>query len=111
MKKNLEELKSCFERFKKISFPEDSDDSQSSQLHAELIEYDGFIAGLISRVIDGEMISIKDFESGYELKSRLEKIANDKNAPGAKDAKIYLNYLEEIIKLIDIIRGQQSEKY
>jgi len=102
MTKNLIELTRAFEEFKQMPFPEDSDHEEVSQFHAELAEYDGFIAGLVSILLAGDRVSPELLRVDDDLKASLENIARTGQQPAASDAAKYLCYLGALKKVIDL---------
>lgn len=102
MNEELKELVQAFEDFKRMPFPEDSDDDEASQLHAELAEYDSFIAGIVSTLLEGGRVSPHLLKFDDDLKTRLEKVARESRQPAASSAEEYLRYLDALRRLIDL---------
>ncbi len=84
-------LRVAFEKLGDRPFPDDSSDDNASQLHAELAEFDGYVAGRITTLINGGRLGRKELESDTALRSRLEVLASS-DSPGSADAKAYLEY-------------------
>jgi len=97
-------LRAAFERLAQRPFPDDSDYDDASQLHAELAEFDGYVAGRITTLLNGGRLSVREVESDLDLKERLEKLAAS-DSPGATDAQKYLAYFAEIDSLLAVGRS------
>jgi hypothetical protein len=106
MPKKLEELARAFKIFESIPFPEDSDDDEFSQLHAELVEYDGYIAGLISTLLEGGYVSPNLLRFDYDLQARLQKIVIEGTPESSLYAKKYLNYLDALKQLLELVKAR-----
>lgn len=102
MRRDLEALKRTFEGFKRLPFPVDSNDDEVSQLHTELIEYDGFVAGLVVTLLEGGYVPPHLLTFDHQLKARLEKIIKGSHSSAVADAEKYLQYLDALGRLIDI---------
>lgn len=102
MRRDLEELRCAFEGFKRLPFPVDSDDDAVSQLHAELIEYNGFVAGLVVTLLEGGDVPPHLLTFDYQLKACLKKIIKEAPPSAVADAEKYLQYLDALGGLIDI---------
>jgi hypothetical protein len=99
----LDPLRQAFERLKERSFPNDSDDEQSSELHADLVEYDGYIAGRITTLLGGGQLHGSDLKSDDSLRQRLEALS-ESSSQGAAAATKYLSYLDELDSLLFMAR-------
>jgi len=67
----LDPLRQAFERLLERSFPDDSDDEQASELHADLVEYDGYVAGRITTLLGGGgRLQSSDLKSDDSLRQR-----------------------------------------
>jgi len=99
-----EKLETAFTEFSRLPFPKDSDNEELSELHAELVMYDSFIAGNISAILDNKQVTLATLKSNHKLKIHLTKLAND----GSLEAKNYLKYLDELDKLINLALDHAS---
>jgi hypothetical protein len=100
----IERLRAAFEMLGERPFPDDSENDQASQLHAELAEFDGYVAGRITTLVNGGRLSSHDLESDRDLKHRLETLAAS-DSPGATDARRYLDYFIELDALLVLGRS------
>jgi hypothetical protein len=99
----IEKLRGAFEGLGNQPFPEDSSDDDASQLHAELANFDGYVAGRITTLINGGLLGRTELDSDTILKGRLEALANS-NATGSADAMRYLEYFLRLEALLDLGR-------
>jgi hypothetical protein len=81
----VEPLRQAFEAFKGEAFPEDSSDEYASELHAELAEFDGFVAGHIITLLGGGQLIPADFKPDDGLRTRLKALAASAST-GSEDA-------------------------
>jgi hypothetical protein len=100
----LDGLRQAFERLRARDFPNDSGDEQSSELHAELAEYDGYIAGQITTLLGSGRLRNSDLKPDDDLRRRLVLLAKS-SSPGAATATKYLVYLDEIDSLLIMARS------
>jgi hypothetical protein len=100
---SIEGLRAAFEKLRDRPFPDDSDSEDASQLHAELAEFDGYVAGRITTLLSGARLSSHELESDKGLRQRLEALAVS-DSPGAADAHRYLEYFAELDRLLAIGR-------
>lgn len=122
----LNRLINKFELLKNTQFPHDTTEDELSLIHAELVEYDGYVVGLIDSLIvywkkyKGEITSKirlgnqlefiltqKKFPYDYELEERIKKIGERSIGDSKAIVEEYLNYLfvikdtlEEATKLL-----------
>ena len=100
----LDGLRRAFERLRARNFPNDSGDEQSSELHAELAEYDGYIAGRITTLLGGGRLRNSDLKPDDDLRRRLVMLAKSSSL-GAATATKYLAYLDEVDSLLIMARS------
>ena len=96
----LDGLRQAFERLSEQGFPDDSGDEQSSQLHAELAEYDGYVAGRITTLLAGGRLQDSDLKPDNDLRRRLATVAKS-HSLGA----VYLAYLDDLDSLLIMARN------
>jgi hypothetical protein len=97
-------LKISFEEFKALPFPDDSDDPNLSEIHAELAEYDGFVAGLIDSILAGAKVLPNELQIDKKLRSRLTELLNSSNTEVKNEAESYLEYLNKLEQLVQSAR-------
>lgn len=78
-----------------LPLPDDSAHEQVSALHAELADFDGYVAGRVETLLDGGDVNTNQLQPDENLRLRLEAVATS-GSPGAADAQNYLDYLEEL---------------
>jgi predicted house-cleaning noncanonical NTP pyrophosphatase (MazG superfamily) len=98
-------LQRAFTIHRERPFPKSSDDDEASELHDELAEYDTFIAGLVSTILNNGDISAYHLEVDADLKARIEKVIEEGRAEAAGDAKQYLEYLAQLEKLVELAKA------
>jgi hypothetical protein len=92
-------LRRAFARLGETGFPDDNGDEQSSQLHAELAQYDSYVAGRITTLLGGGRLSSSDLEIDGALRRQLTELASSSSS-GAAAATRYLAYLDELDTLV-----------
>jgi hypothetical protein len=100
-------LRRAFDGFKNIPFPTGStgESDELGELHAELVQYDGHIAGLVTTLI-GYARPSHPITFDEDLKARLHAAAQ-RGGQDAADARRYLDYLEHIRHLVELARPLQ----
>lgn len=101
---SIQGLRAAFEKLGDRPFPDDSDSEDASQLHAELAEFDGYVAGRITTLLSGGRLSSHELQSDKGLRQRLEALAVS-DSPGAADAQRYLDYFAELDALLAVGRS------
>jgi hypothetical protein len=96
-----EELQRAHGRLREAIFPRDSVVSDDlSDLHAELAEYDGHVAGVASSLLGGAPVEPSLLARDAALEERLERAAGDSDGSARDDAEAYLAYyrlLDEVL--------------
>lgn len=108
MKATRAELEAAFERIKDREFydyrsaiePASLDD-EILDLHAELEEYDGYTAGLIMQILDGNDAVTHPLKKAPDLRRRLEQIRKE-GGERANLARTYLRHLDAIENLVGL---------
>jgi hypothetical protein len=104
MGKVFESLRTSLRHLERTPFPDDSSDVMASQLHAELADYDGYVAGRIATLLAGQDLALEDLNSNDELKAAIETLAAEPMNPGSIDAKKYLEYLATLETALGLAR-------
>lgn len=106
MRADIEELRRTFEAFKSTPFPscahvplgsvsyEELDDA-----HAALMMYDAYIAGSLWCVTYGQAPS-DPLKADHTLRTDLEKLVSEDSPSITTCAKVYLEYVDQIERLI-----------
>jgi hypothetical protein len=104
--KNLEEINKEFQKFKAISFPENSSNNEIlSDLFFELVQFDSYIAGAVDKIIARKKVNVEEIQFDEAVENKLNDFINKSNIPGDIDlARKYLKYLYDIRKLIDFVK-------
>ncbi len=114
MKRNSQDLELQWRQFYALPFPERERWEQYAtrqeldeldDLHGSLAEYDGFIAGLISQAVSGATRLSHPLERDPDLRRRFERLVVEGSPAVAADARNYLEYLNQIDKLIDLTKA------
>jgi hypothetical protein len=106
------QLAAEFDVFRKVPFPDlRSQSDEAYEVASELVEYDGYIAGLLARVAGGgaDLPPEWPLEKDAALKARLEKLAADPDPLAAEDGRalmFYLGRIEGMIDLAHLVTGQ-----
>jgi hypothetical protein len=96
-------LQDALERLRTTPFPEDSGTSeQLSELHAELAEYDGHVAGVASSVLGGSQVERGLLQQDRTLRSRLALLAANAENPVRYEARQHLDYCGRLDELLHI---------
>lgn len=96
----MNELQTSFERLKTLRFPESTDDADLQDLHAELTELDGYIAGLISTKLKGKTIGFDLHASVAPLENLLMKAENSKNQTALTALRNYYLELKAVAEVL-----------
>lgn len=99
----IEELRRKLDEFQDLSFPEDSLDEEVSEIHAQLIETDGYVIGQLVSLIGGGNVRPSDLNVDRQLRQRLE-ICAASNRLSPSDAVTYLNYLSALEDLVSLAK-------
>jgi hypothetical protein len=96
----IEELRGQFDLFKTIPFPTNSIDDELSILHADLAEYDGYIAGKINTLLTNRI----PFNITYDnsLEERIQSVLKAKEGRELIVGSQYLNYILVIKRLTNL---------
>lgn len=105
MGKDLEELSTAASRFRAVPFPTGSTDERASQLHAELVAYDSYAAGLIESLLGGAKVSPESLRPDTELRANLNELIERGEIPASRDSAEYLRYLNLLEDVMSIARG------
>ena len=97
-----DQLIQAFQQFKRLPFPSSASNDELNLIHAELAEYDGFIAGTISSLLSGSKFSRGNLKFEQSLADRLENIlSTSKDTKVLEQARKYLSYLEAIKNILE----------
>jgi hypothetical protein len=97
----FKKLKIAFDDFRKISFPEPPIADELYDIYSEIVEFDAYIAGLISSLINNRKINKCDLHMDENIKQNLINFkTTDKQTK--KELSIYINYLNKLEELINM---------
>jgi hypothetical protein len=98
-----DQLRAAFDRHRTSPFPPDSLTSDElSDLHAELVEYDGYVAGLISSVLGGSSADQAQLRHDRALGAALKRLAEGGTEPVRSEAQAHLDYYRRLEHLLDL---------
>jgi len=103
-------LRTSLSDLKRTPFPDDSADAVASQLHAELAEYDGYVAGRITTLLAGGELTLEELGSDDRLKVEIETLAADSASSGSADARKYLEYLSTLEAALGLAREARLKR-
>lgn len=96
----LKKIKIAYDKFRKIPFPEPPIDDNLYDLYSELVEFDAYIAGLISSFINGKKINNCDLYIDEKMMKKLINFETN-NKQTKKELSVYLNYTNKLNDLIN----------
>ena len=103
----MNKLRIIFDRFKSISFPEDSAESEElGEIFCDLVLFDSQIAGSIDKITSGKNTALNEIKYDQELEDRLISIINFDT--GTADTSAANNYLKYLLELKDLIKELDS---
>src|SRR5574341_1719601 len=102
MSNSLTRLRKLFEEFKRIPFPRGAVTDELNEIHGEVAEYDGYIAGLITTLLSRQSIPSGSLFFDAKIQGRLNAIVEQGDLQASEAAKIYLDYLGKLKELIDL---------
>jgi hypothetical protein len=87
------------------SFPADSESSEElSELHADLVEYDGHVVGLASSLLGGLKIERSHLGKDERLDAELRRLAREASEPVRSEAQAHLEYCKSVNALLGLTR-------
>lgn len=98
----LNKLKTAYDNFRKIPFPEPPIDDELYRIYSELAEFDAYIAGLISSFLKGKKITKSDLQMDENIKKNLINFETD-NQQTKDEVFEYINYLNKLDELIKMV--------
>jgi hypothetical protein len=97
------ELEAAVAAHAETPFPRSSEDDTLSDLHADLAEYDGHVAGVAATLLEGQAVPPEFLRFPENLRERMEQAAAAD--PGhAEQARTYLAYLDELRRVLEAAR-------
>jgi hypothetical protein len=108
MKASDDQLREAFASHRALPFPPDSETSDElSNLHAELVDYDGFVAGLVSSLLGGVAVDESRLKHDRALRVALERTAETPSEPERSEARAYLAYYRSLERLLDLAGAKE----
>lgn len=98
-----EDLKKEYDEFKKLKFPDSPAEDGLSNLFAELVLFDGYIAGLVSSYLKSNKSDFDLIFMDYNFNKLLKTVDGDSNY--VKDMVERKKHLDNLIKIITEIEG------
>jgi hypothetical protein len=103
----MNKLKIIFDKFKSVSFPEDSSESKElGDIFCDLVLFDSQIAGSIDKIISGKNTAFNEIKYDQELENRLISIINSNT--GTVDTSAANKYLKYLLELKNLIKELDS---
>ena len=96
------ELERVFRKFEDIKFPEGSENEILDNIHDDIAEYDGYVAGIITSILDGHNVDKSKLYFDNNLNDRLLEVINDSDTESAQKAIEYMKYMQELKALIEM---------
>lgn len=96
----MNKLQSSFDRLKTLRFPESTDEVDLQDLHAELAELDGHIAGLVSSRIKGKAVKFDLNEAVAPIENLLKKAETSQNQTVFSALRDYYRELKEVAEVL-----------
>ena len=104
-RKTIESLRRAYQTFKRAPFPQSDKNDELADLHADLVEYDAWVAGSISNLLSGYEIPSDHLEFDARLRSRAQALIANDNSSIVKLGQVYLDYLIRLQKLLDLAKA------
>ncbi|MEK9150298.1 MAG: hypothetical protein AAB267_09695 [Candidatus Desantisbacteria bacterium] len=95
-------LRKKFEEFRRIPFPNRSENDELCDILFDLVELDGHIAGLVSSYLSGGIIKKELVFIDEGLNARLENfvLSSEDEAKTVEEYKKYKAYLDELVQIL-----------
>lgn len=101
-----EELQLAFDELREAVFPLDRLVSDElSLLHAELAEYDGYVAGIAMSLLGSARVDAHVPASNERLRERFEQAAREYSGSGLADAEAYFAYYRRLDRVLSAARS------
>lgn len=102
----MESLSEALVAFKKIEFPNSPSADSLEDMFVELVQYDGYIAGNVEKVIRGKRLKQDEIYYDLELEEKLRSyISLNREGTNVEEAKVYLLYLKELKGLVEAVES------
>lgn len=102
------DLQLAVDALQQMPFPAGSAHEGVDELHAELAEYDGYVAGLAQRALNGERVRLHQLQRDPALRVALESLVRESAEPASHDAARLLTYLNALERVVDAASMQQE---
>jgi hypothetical protein len=98
------ELEATLAAHAETPFPRSSEDETLSDLHADLVEYDGHVAGVATTLLEGQPVPPEFLRFPEDLRERIADAAESSDPGHAEQARAYLAYLDELRRVLEAAR-------
>lgn len=105
-KKN--ELEKALKDSMAVPFPEDSDDEELSDIHADLSLYDNDVVGYVNSMLGGAIRPQSSLSDDYGVEQRLKSILASDDVSRKREAETYFAYLEGLKRLAALAKQYTS---
>lgn len=102
----MKKLEGLFKKHRSTPFPPSHPDEEIQVVHDHLIVYDGEIAGLVSRILEGDLSAIDRLEENQGLCRQIERLLQE----GHEAYDLLREYLENCDRLKRMINLARSLK-
>jgi hypothetical protein len=96
-----------YKEFRNTPFPRNSFNAELHEIHAELVDYDGYVAGLVDTYLKDSNKYPKNLEYDQSLEDRVEKLREINDSELNKEIEIYLDYLRKIKAVIEEVKANK----
>ena len=95
----LKKLQEAYAKFKKIPFPDCPNEDKLYDLYVEIVDFDSYIAGLISSYLKGGKINKTALYFDEKILENLKAFSSS-NPKDKKEINLYINYMYELKNII-----------
>jgi hypothetical protein len=100
---NMKDLKKEWKYYYELPFPKFPNEEKYGDLFAELVEIDGFIAGIVQSFLKGKNTDRKLIHVVEEYNIKLNAVKPSESDPGFADWIALKNYKDELDKMIKMV--------
>jgi hypothetical protein len=99
----VSDLYRAFRELHERPFPKNGTDPRVQELFASLVDYDGYVAGVVNRLLNGESAAeLPPVRYNPELRTRLEAIFAESPSVAASEAGRLLEHLTRLEVIVGL---------